>query len=252
MPFFFKKLASGLLLPLPISLILLFIGFCLLLWTRLRKTGVTVFLSGFFILILFSISPVANQLLNGLEQQYHPLKKLPANIKYIVVLGGGSGAHYRYPPNTHISSASLSRLIGGIRLHRQNENSVLILSGGRVFGSPAEANVMNNTAVALGVARSHMKIEAGSKDTRQEAIHLQPLLKNRAFVLVTSATHMPRAMAVFKKLGMHPIAAPTQFLAKNNRYRIQYYLPSVGSLIHSDIALHEYTGQLWAHIRGYI
>jgi len=252
MPFFFKKLASGLLLPLPISLVLLLIGFCLLLWTCLRKTAATVFLSGFFILILFSISPVANLLLNGLEQQYHPLKRLPTSVKYIVVLGGGSGAHYHYPPNTHISSASLSRLIEGIRLHRQNKNSILILSGGRVFGSPAEANIMNNTAVALGVTRSQMKIEAGSKDTRQEAIHLQPLLKNKTFVLVTSATHMPRAMAVFKKLGMHPIAAPTQFIAKNNRYRIQYYFPSVRSLIHSDIALHEYIGQLWARIRGYI
>ncbi len=189
---------------------------------------------------------------NHLEDQYHPLTTLPSNVNYIVVLGGGSGGRYRYPPNTRLSSASLSRLIEAIRLHRQNLNTTLILSGGRVFGSPAEATVMNNTAIALGIARNHMIVEAGSKNTRQEALRLKSTLQSKPFVLVTSASHMPRAMALFKKLGMHPIAAPTQYLAKQNRYSLKYYLPSVVSLIHSDIAIHEYIGDLWAKYRGYI
>ncbi len=252
MPFFLKKLISVLLQPLSISLILLLIGFCSLLWTRWRKTGISLLISGAVVLLIFSLNPIGSGLLNHLEDQYQPLVTMPSNVKYIVVLGGGSGGRYRYPPNTRISSASLSRLIEGIRLYRQAPNTTLILSGGRVFGSPAEATVMNNTAVALGVARNHMLIEAGSKDTRHEALRLKSILKNKPFVLVTSASHMPRAMALFKKLGMHPIPAPTQYLAKQNCYSLRYYLPSVSSLIHSDIAIHEYVGILWSQIKGYM
>lgn len=199
---------------------------------------------GILVLLTFSINPIASDLLLHLEKQYEPLTTMPSGVKYIVVLGGGNGGSRRYPPNTRLSSASLSRLVEAIRLYRQNPSSILVLSGGRVFGSRADANVMNNTAMALGVARENMIIEAGSRDTTEESKHLKPLIKDQKFVLVTSAYHMPRAMKIFEKQGMHPIAAPTQFLTARYIYNPKYYFPSVANLIHSDIALHEYMG-IW-------
>jgi uncharacterized SAM-binding protein YcdF (DUF218 family) len=62
---------------------------------------------------------------------------------------------------------------------------------------------------------------------------------------------MPRAMALFQHLGMHPIAAPTQFLGFH-RTLITAYLPNTNNLVISDIALHEYLGVLWEKMQGYI
>lgn len=247
MPFTLKKILSNLLLPLPIGLILLVIGLGALIFMRARKTGITFMCSGIAILLLFSINPIANDLLIGLEKQYQPLESIPTDVKYIVVLGGGNGDSRGYPPNTQLSSASLARLIEAIRLYRQNPKSTLILSGGRVFGSSAEATVMNNTAIALGVERDHMKIEIGSRDTVEEAQHLEPLIKNQKFVLVTSAYHMPRAVKIFKEQGLYPIPAPTQFLIKHYQTNPKYYFPNVANLIHSEIALHEYIGIAWLY-----
>lgn len=250
MPFLLKKILSDLLLPLPITLILLIVGFIILLWTRARKRGIIFVSVGLLVLILFSINPVASNLILALEKQYQPLQTMPTGVKYIVVLGGGNGGSKKYPPNTQLSSASLSRLIEAIRLYRQNPNSILVLSGGRVFGSRANATIMNNTAVALGIQRDRMKIEVGSQDTIEEAKHLKPLIKDQKFILVTSAYHMPRAVEIFKKKGMQPIPAPTQFLSKHYQYSIKYYFPSVVNLIHSDIALHEYMGIAWLKIKS--
>lgn len=240
-----EKILSNLLLPLPICLILLAIGLLVLLLTKARKTGITCITAGILLLLCFSINPIANELLIKLESQYQPLKTMPTDVQYIVVLGGGNGGSRRFPPNTRLSSASLARLIEAVRLYRQNPNSILVLSGGRVFGSRADATVMNNTAVALGVKRNHMKIEAGSQDTLEEAQHLKPFIQGQKFVLVTSAYHMPRAMEIFQQQDMHPIPAPTQFLTKRYLHHPKYYFPSVVNLIHSDIALHEYMGIAW-------
>jgi uncharacterized SAM-binding protein YcdF (DUF218 family) len=251
MPFLLKKILASLLLPLPISLILLLTGLVTLSHQKIRRFSISCLTSGIALLVIFSIHPVANQLILSLESRYQPQQILPTNIKYIVVLGGGNGGNKRYPPNTQLSSASLSRLVEGIRLYRQNPKTLLVLSGGRVFGAISDANIMNNTAIALGMNKKHMIIEAGSRDTEEEAQHLKPRLKQQAFILVTSAYHMPRAMKTFKKYGMKPVAAPTQFLVSMNRTNPKFYLPTVENLIHSDIAIHEYLGILWLKLNAY-
>lgn len=252
MGFLLKKIISALLLPLPISLIVSLLGLYLLWFSHYLRLGKVLVSFGVIILIIFSISLVSNALLRGLESQYQPLTNIPNKVDTIVVLGGGVRGYKNMPANTRLSSASMARLVEAVRLYTRIPNATLILSGGRVFGSPAEADVLDNTAVMLGIQQSHIKMEKGSKDTYQEAINLKPMLSNKPFILVTSATHMPRAMALFKKQGMHPIAAPTQFLTKQNQFTAGYYLPNSVGLIHSDIAIHEYLGMLWAKIRGFV
>jgi uncharacterized SAM-binding protein YcdF (DUF218 family) len=208
----------------------------------------------FLLLVIFALQPIPHALLHHLESQYKPLVKIPKNITKIVVLGGGVGGHPNYPPNTRLNSASLSRLLEGIRIYRlislRGNKPELILSGGRVFRSPSNAGVMHNTAVILGVTPKKMKLENGSKDTYQEAIYLKKDVGTKPFILVTSAAHMPRAMALFKKQGMRPIPAPTQYLTGLNRFTIRYYFPNSLNLIYSDIALHEYIGYWWAWVNG--
>lgn len=248
MDFFLKKLLSALLLPIPIVIALLFIAL-ILFWTmrHYQKTNITLILA-LLTLLTFSLHPIPNIMINRLESQYPTLAIMPANAAAIVVLGGGVRGNTESPPNTQLSSASLSRLIEAFRLYHQQPNSKIILSGGRVYGSVSESKTMRNLALVLGIPTKDLMIENGSRDTYHEALYLKPILTHQTFVLVTSAYHMPRAIALFKKQGMHPIAAPTQFIAKQNSYTIKYYLPNATNLIISDIAIHEYLGLLFARI----
>ncbi len=248
MPFILKKLLAALLLPLPIGLCFIFIGL-LWLWISRGKKMASVCISlGFLILCVFSSNFISLPLANQLEQQYAPLTDLP-KVNDIVVLGGGVRSNPNLPPNTQLQSASLSRLVEAMRLYRlykrHHQSIQLVLSGGRVFGSMAEAGVLENTATLLGVDPKDVILENGSEDTYQETIYIKKIVGHKPFILVTSATHMPRAMALFKQEGLFPIPAPTQYMAQTTSpfYNISQYVPNSKNLVLTDIALHEYIGQ---------
>lgn len=254
MLFYTKKLISAFLLPLPFSLLWMLLGILFILTQTDRLRNIC-FIIGFVILSVFSFNPVATALLNHLQNQYAPLINPPADATEIVVLGGGVSGGKNYPPNLTLGTASLSRLVEGIRLfkliQKNHPDAKLILSGGRVFLAPSVAGKMKNTAVMLGVDEKNIILENGSEDTHQEALYLQKIIGNARFILVTSAYHMPRSMDLFQAQGMHPIAGPTQFLGYRDESTL-WYIPTTSALILSDIAIHEYLGILWAKWQGYI
>lgn len=255
MGFLVKKIVSAFLLPLPLALISIGTGIVLLLINRFKRIQIFCFLLGFSCLFIFGLPITANCLINQLQFQYHPLLQFPSNVQKIVVLGGGVSGGKHYPPNLTLNSASLSRLIEGIRLFKlaeqQGGQPELILSGGRVYESNSNAGMMRNTALMLGIHSEQTLIENGSRDTQEEALYLKKKLKIQPFILVTSAFHMPRAIALFKAQGMNPIAAPTQFLGSTNPM-IKTLIPGTSSLLLSDIAIHEYLGIAWAKLNKFI
>lgn len=255
MPFLLKKIASLFLLPLPIGSIFILIGWFLVIVKRARRAQWLCIFMGLLCILFFSLRVNAYYLINQLQLQYPPLLSPPSDATEIVVLGGGISGGKSYPPSITLGSASLSRLIEGIRqfhlLEKKGIKPMLILSGGRVFESPNEAGVMRNTAVMLGINPQSIIIENGSKDTNQEARYLKHMISQNHFILVTSAYHMPRAIALFRSLNMHPIAAPTQFFSPTN-LKIRSYVPSSLGLQISDIAIHEYLGLMWGIMRGSI
>lgn len=234
---------------------LLCIGLILLWIDRARKTQLAVFTAGVFLLLLISSNYFPNVLLGRLESAYRPLDNPPA-VSAIVVLGGGVREKVDAPPNTQLGFASLTRLVEGVRLYHvlksEGVQVKFILSGGRVFGSPSDSGMMRNTAVVLGVSPKDMQLEDGSQDTYHEALFLKPMLENKPFILVTSASHMPRAMALFRAQGLEPIPAPTQYIARKNQFSMTRYFPNATAIIQVDILWHEYMGILWAYLNGLI
>jgi uncharacterized SAM-binding protein YcdF (DUF218 family) len=252
--FIIKKLISAFLSPVPLCVTLLTIGVILAWLDRARKTRLTFLTAGLLLLVLISSNYFTNFFLGRLEGAYQPLGDPPSGVSAIVVLGGGVRDKVDAPPNTQLGSASLTRLVEGVRLYRAlGEDGVevkFILSGGRVFGSPSDSGMMRNTAVVLGVDPRDMVIENGSQDTYHEALFLKPMLKNQPFLLVTSASHMKRAVELFRAQGMQPIPAPTQYMARKNQFSMTRYFPNATAIMETDIVLHEYAGILWAKING--
>ena len=259
--FILKKIIAAFLYPLPLSLSFSFLGLYLLWFTTKQKTGKIVVSVGLAILALFSYSIITNRLLRPLERKYDTFEIESSSvvsetenelaIKFVVVLGGGHTSDTELPLISQIGKESLIRLIEGIRIYRKYQGAKLLLSGGAVFDPISEAEIMARVAMEIGVPERDIILESKSKDTRDEALFIKPIVGNELFVLVTTASHLPRSMALFKKLGMNPIPAPIGHSIRD-RQGLYYYsfFPSTGNLYKTELAIHEYLGLTWAKLRG--
>ena len=129
----------------------------------------------------------------------------------------------------------------------------MVLSGGGAFDPVPNARIMADLAFTVGVKKEDMILESLSKDTKDEARLIQKILGGDRFVLVTSASHMPRSIPLFKKLGMRPVPAPTAHQVKERQAMSPgMFFPSTGNLRKAEKAFHEYLGSMWAKITGQI
>lgn len=175
----------------------------------------------------------------------------------VVVLGGGTLSHISDGLALDDLLASGLRVIEGARVFKVMGDPLLIVSGGntqRLDPPRPEAIPFRNAAIALGVPSSRILVEDRSRTTREQALALKTWLAERQidrFVLVTSAIHLPRALAAFQAAGLAPIpsAAP---LRNEGAGDIWTLVPDRESLLISDGALYEYLAWVYYWWRGWL
>ena len=200
--FLFTKIVGLFVSPLSLCLEVLIIGLIMLWFTKKQRAGKIVISVGVVLLALLSYGGLSEPFLKPLEYRYPPLLKINIlpEVRWIVVLGGGLIADPKQPANSQLTSDSLFRLVEGIRLHKSLPGTKLILSAGTAFDRVSGAEVMSNAASLLGVEKKEMVLESESKDTEDQAKLIKKIVGSEPFVLVTSASHMPRSMAGGVKL----------------------------------------------------
>jgi uncharacterized SAM-binding protein YcdF (DUF218 family) len=260
--FLLKKIVAPFFFPLPLCLELLLLGLVLLWCTRRQKAGKILVSVGTGLLLIFSFPFVPNLALRPLEQRYPPAPDLVAGQtepdgtragKWIVVLGGGHSSDPQMPITSQIGSATLFRVVEGVRLYNAGPGRKLILSGGAVFDPVPDSEVMARVAQIMGVNPGDIILESASRDTEEQARLLKPMLGRDKFFLVTSASHMPRAIAMFHKLGLEPVAAPVGHLVRQTpSWSPGSFFPTSVAWQTAEIAFYEYLGLAWARLRGAI
>lgn len=251
MLFLLKKHISPLLLPLPFSMLLLLIGVALLWIPRRERAGKIVVTLALALLALFSSTPVSHALLGRLERQYPANPTAPA--RWVVVLSGGYSDDTRLPSTDRLSRDTLARLTEGIRLLKSRPGARLLVSGGSALGQQrGVALCMAEAAREMGVAPSRIVVESKTRDTEEQAIAVRKIVGKESFLLVTSAAHLPRSMALFRGQGLHPIPAPADHRIKPEECTLllHYFYPGVDNLSYSTNAVYEYLGLAWARLRG--
>ena len=237
-------------MPFSLGMILLIFGLILLYINRLLKAKI--FLSVSIVwLVLISYAPLVNKMLYHLESTYPALHTPPKDIKYIYVLGGGHHTDETHPITSQVDEPTSIRLIEGIRLyHMLDENPILITSGYSGLYDPTPGAIMQKRlAQALGIKKDKLHIEPTCKDTQEEAIAAKKYIGDAPFILVTSASHMKRAIKFFKNEGLNPIPAPTNHLAQIRHPNYSDFF-STTALRKSNIVWHEYLGLIWQKIKG--
>lgn len=252
--FLLKKIFGSVLSPLPVCYGVILAGLFVLWFGRKKKLGITLVSTGLLVLVLFSYPAFSNLLLRPLENKYSPLNNLQnlKETKWIVVLGSAHNPDPDLPVSSRVSPDGLVRLAEGIRIHRQLAGSKLILSGGCNIKDKSVADSFVEVAEALGIDKSRMVLESLSRDTEDEARFIEKIVGQDRFILVTSASHMPRSIALFEKRGMKPLPAPTDYHAKKIRWHPAALFPSSNGLQHAEMAMHEYLGIVWSRLRGQI
>jgi uncharacterized SAM-binding protein YcdF (DUF218 family) len=229
------------LVPSGIISFLLLCGIILLAVKRAGKAGKIFLAAGAGAFLVFGFGPTGSWLLGTLEDEYPPLRDLKKaeQIDTILILSGYAEKDLHADPSSEVNFASAFRIMETIRILAAHPGKKVLISG----HAPV-AGILKSLMVKLGVPQNQIEVDELSESTYKSAVNNSERLKDKPFILVTSAGHMPRAMGVFKKLGMNPIPAPTNYLSKKD-YPAATFLPSPQNLLRSDLAVHEYLGLAW-------
>lgn len=170
--------------------------------------------------------------------------KDPEKVVLVVLAAGIRTYDQSSPPRERLDAAATQRVLTASRLWREHRFGLVVLSG----APPAETEAMLDLATTLGVPAERVVREERSLNTRENAAFCAAILHERApeaVVLVTSATHLRRAVRDFEKAGVHVIPAAAEVVG-HSREGIDSLLPSSGGLARTHACLHELLG----YVRG--
>jgi uncharacterized SAM-binding protein YcdF (DUF218 family) len=211
-------------------------------------------------LAIFSSPIISGRLLGGLEERARLLEKssqhaelILSGKKYaaIILLGGGvTPANPPNRPRPNLGSGA-NRAWHAVRLYRQGLAPKIIITGGRPPSLETRENIQTEAQaikmllIDFGIPDKVIFLEETARNTRENAEKIKPFLGEGRGALVTSAFHMPRAVATFKKQGLSVDAFPTDFNADPQITPLwTKLLPNSGSLGTSEVSIKEYIALL--------
>jgi uncharacterized SAM-binding protein YcdF (DUF218 family) len=242
--FSLSKLLSLLVYPLSLSLLLCALGLVLL-QLRWQRRGFYTLLLAVGWLYLCSTALFANFLMASLERGYVPrAMSVLAPADAIVLLGGAmrGDTHMGILPDLNEQA---DRLVYAAALYKAEKAPLILLTGGAPQGVRTEAQQMKDLLEIMGVPARDLLLENVSRDTHDNAIYSALLLKARGMqriLLVTSAFHMRRAVALFEAQGLEVVPAPTDYQILVGPEILPDGLPMLSNLSRTTHALHEIVG----------
>lgn len=244
--------------PLGLSLAVMLVALLLLLF-RHRVLGGFLLLLAMGYLWLASTPRIATQLYAQLEQQYGATPaEYARTTDVIIVLGGivGQPLPPRVAPELH---DAIDRVVAASRLYRAQKASTIIVAAGNLpwlDTEQAEAVLIRSLLVEWGVDYDHILLDMESRNTFENAVNSKRLMSEfglESAMLVTSASHMPRAVGVFRKAGINVIPFPVDIAIVNTTGSGLFdWLPSVDALNMTTTAIHEWLGIFYYRWRGWL
>lgn len=233
---------------------IIILGLISLLLGRRSLLGGLLFTLTLAALYLFSAPYIANRLMQEVETM--PALSATAiensDAQAIVVLGGGRYEDAPEYSGDTVNSLLLERLRYAAFLSRRTGLPVIPSGGSRLSSEIPEA-VLARQTLREEFKIPVLAIEEKSRTTWENATMTAALLRQLGIAkvfLVTHAMHMPRAMEMFRRADVEPIAAPTGFYHRDDSLSpFTDWLPSPKAMQFSYFALHELLGAAWYRVR---
>jgi uncharacterized SAM-binding protein YcdF (DUF218 family) len=207
----------------------------------------------------FSTPAVSDALGRLAERDARDTTRPGAVYDAVVVLGGygdvlGEGAAARLELNP-----AADRLVRAFEVLESGRARAAVLSAGEARprpGTMGEAEASARLLAGWGIDRSRLVVEERSLNTRQNALEVARIVRERGWrrlVLLTSAAHMPRALGCFRAVGLEPDALPVDFRAERPRGgALERILPRARALGRSAEFLRELAGRAAYRAAGYV
>ena len=240
--FFVKRLITALVLP-PTGALLVTMGGLLLLW-REPCLGRVLAWCGVLTLLALSLPPVSVALVR-LVGDGAPLDRQQAvSAQAIVVLGAGLRRDAVEYGGDTLSRFGLECVRYAALLARETRLPVLV-TGGRVYGRRAEAEVMQEV-LEREYSVPVRWVENEARNTHENALFSAKLLHHEGLSRVLVVSHgvdTRRTRREFNAAGLEVISAATDLPSLTIDSPIQL-LPSIGALYQSYFALYELFGNV--------
>ena len=224
-------------------------------------------IAALIILWLSSTTGFSNLLARSLEWRYPTPDEIPA-ADVIVVLGGGTEPAAYPRPSVEVNSAG-DRVLYAASLYKSGKAAHILLSGGSISylnkGTTTPAEEMASILTTVGIPKEALWLETTSQNTYENALYSKEILANNEIeriLLVTSAMHMPRSVALFEKQGIEVIPIPVDFSitedespqdrSSNFLSKITNIIPQASNLSLTTNAMKEYIGFFIYKLQGWL
>ena len=243
--------------PLTATLGLLGLAILLLLLQR-RRSAILLLLVAFAGTWLLATPTISQKLMHSLESRYPPttIDRIPT-ADAIVVLGGGVSPQAP-PRNGPDLNQGAGRIWFGAQLYAAGKAPMVITTGMRPYTDKGQTAAAAGAEVlqAFGVPERAIVAPGTSLRTRADVEVVRGIVESEGLahvLLVTSALHMPRSVATFRKAGVRVFPAPTDFEVVESPETSAFpWLPDNEAFWQSGRALHEYIGIAWYRWKGWI
>jgi uncharacterized SAM-binding protein YcdF (DUF218 family) len=220
----------------------------ILLCTRFTRLGSWLVVTSVVLIAVVGLSPLSNVLMIPLEQRFPPWDPSHGPPDGIVVLGGAISPEISAYRDVVVLNEAAERITVAAELARRYPNVRIIYSGGSnalLSDRALEAPFAVRELEALGVAHDRITAEEQSRNTIENAVYsrlvAQPKPGER-WLLITSAFHMPRAIAAFRAAGFVVEAYPVDWRTRGSRDATRFSESLSEGLARTDTAMHEWAG----------
>jgi uncharacterized SAM-binding protein YcdF (DUF218 family) len=244
---------------MPISVVMLLVVVAIVLLRRgLAKSAVGVLTAAVAVLWVTATPWVAEALYRNLESRYPPLALADVpQAGCIVLLGGAVAPPLKPRVDTEFSDA-IDRIYKSAQLYRAGKARMLVVTAGNQPWSLspwAEADLIRELLVEWGVPKEAIFLEGSSRNTRENAVYSKNLIDSincESSLLVTSAAHMPRAVAAFRAVGVSltPVSTDVR-VVERDMVAAMDFVPNAGALAMTTEAIREWIGQWVYRMQGW-
>lgn len=236
------------------ALIVGFLGL-LLVW-RGRRSGRWLVLAslGFFLMLV--ATPVNQWLLLPLEDRFPRPAAVPERVDGIIVLGGAVDQNITEARGIPSLNGAAERMTEGVVLANRYPGARIVFTGGQgsfVHGSVTEADVARQLWTAMGIPPERVIYEDQARNTHENAVFTRRLVEPKpgeVWLLVTSASHMPRSVGVFRAAGWRDIVPWPVNYRSGHTWQAWYDAPFPERLGQFEWAFREWIGLMAYRLMG--
>lgn len=187
-----------------------------------------------------------------------PYKEMKKQYDWGIVLTGVT-QNDKQPADRVYFHHGADRVVHTVELYKIGIIRRIMISGGSgrlVTTERKEANEIYKAMVMMGVPEKDMTIENESRNTHESAVNVKELLKyetTREYLLITSAFHVRRSEACFRKAGFKVDTFSTDFYTHPRHFTPDVlFIPKAESIVIWQKLFKEWTGMVAYKMAGYI